>query len=345
MGDINKRSRLKKASDANKDPADVSGSAVTIDPASASRTPEPPSPIASTPPPSTAGPIVLEAPLDDVIANPHNPREPGDVSDLESIKDGQNQAASAITVAAYLRLWPEDAAVVAGRRWVVHRGRRRDKAARQYGCSTLLIVVDDREATSRENLLGNAILENIDRKDFDPLEEALAVVRMIEECGGRQDLVAQKLSKTPPWVTYRKQLAGISEDLHEAVKSRRLTGETLRQVVRAPAEKQYAVWMQLVDMQEQKAAERQAVKQAAKQTLPDSERPGLTAVNPGAETKPERRAPSTTDLVKVLRRSQKEGVATDMWAEAFAEAGGIDLVHQMQHDLAKLAAKLEERAS
>ena len=84
-------------------------------------------------PADPSGPVGIEAPLEQLVADPHNPRDPGDASDLESIRDPQYQAASAITTERVPAPVPRRAARRRGQAVGGHRGSRRLKAARVYG--------------------------------------------------------------------------------------------------------------------------------------------------------------------------------------------------------------------
>jgi ParB family chromosome partitioning protein len=113
------------------------------------------------------------APLAELTANPENPRDDlGDLTDLASIADIQLQPAVVVSTVAYRALYP-DARIAT--RYVVINGCRRLAAAEKYGRDSLDIVVNDALARDRTTLICAAITENVDRQDFDVLEEALAV--------------------------------------------------------------------------------------------------------------------------------------------------------------------------
>ncbi len=119
--------------------------------------------------------------LSELTANPRNPRDDlGDLDDLASIVDIQLQPAVVVSRTAYQRLYPEDAIAT---RWVVINGCRRLAAAHRYGRADLEIIVKDELARDRITLLTAAISENVDRVDFDVIEEARAVEALARECG------------------------------------------------------------------------------------------------------------------------------------------------------------------
>src|SRR5215208_2176466 len=141
------------------------------------------------------------ASLTDLTPNPRNPRDDlGDLSNLESIADMQLQPAVVVTKGAYLKLYPEDRIAT---RFVVINGCRRLAAAHKYGRTDLDIVVNDEIARDRVTLISASISENVDRQDFDVIEEAKAVASLVQECGSAAD-AANRLRKTEAWVSQRR---------------------------------------------------------------------------------------------------------------------------------------------
>lgn len=187
--------------------------------------------------PSTPAPTA--APLADLTANPRNPRDDiGDLSDLESIADIQLQPAVVVTRAAYLRLYPRDAITTS---YVVINGCRRLAAAHKYGRSDLEITVKDAIARDRVTLLAAAISENVDRVDFDVIEEARAVEALVAECG-RADDAAERLRKTQSWVSQRRALLKLAPELQSALRAGELAIREARTLARVPMEQQVAKW-------------------------------------------------------------------------------------------------------
>ncbi|MFD8708040.1 ParB/RepB/Spo0J family partition protein [Kitasatospora sp. NPDC059648] len=156
------------------------------------------------------------------LPNPRNPRdELGDLSDLASIKDRQLQSCLAVTPAAYLRLWPEDRqALGAGLDdVVVVNGNRRRAAAQLYGREQLLVVVDDSVAESKATLLRAALDENMARKDFDPIEEANAVLLIVAQYPTAKE-AAEAEGWSQSWISHRKNLLKLHPELQRQVRAK-----------------------------------------------------------------------------------------------------------------------------
>jgi ParB family chromosome partitioning protein len=183
-------------------------------------------------------------PLSDLTANPRNPREDvGDLADLASIADLQLQPATVVTTAAYLKLYPDDPITS---RYVVVNGCRRLAAAHKYGRSDLAIVVNDAIARDRITLISACIAENVDRQDFDVIEEARAVEALIAECGLANE-AAIRLHKTEAWVSQRRALLKLAPELQTALRRGELAIRDARRLARVPLEQQVARWQAALD--------------------------------------------------------------------------------------------------
>lgn len=195
---------------------------------------------------AAAGPAPRTAPLDDLTANPRNPREDvGDLSSLSSIVDLQLQPVTVVSRAAYLALYPDDEIET---RWVVINGCRRLAAAHEYGRAELDISVNDAVARDRVTLISAAIAENVDREDFDVIEEARAVQALVAECG-RADHAAERLHRTGAWVSQRLALLKLAPELQGALRRGELAIREARTLARVPLEEQVRRWQSSMDRQ------------------------------------------------------------------------------------------------
>jgi ParB family transcriptional regulator, chromosome partitioning protein len=184
------------------------------------------------------------APLTDLTPNPRNPRDDlGDLCDLESIADMQLQPAVVVTKGAYLKLYPDDSIAT---RFIVINGCRRLAAAHKYGRSDLAIVVNDEIARDRVTLISASIAENVDRQDFDVIEEAKAVDSLVKECGNGLD-AANRLRKTQAWVSQRRALLALAPELQTALRRGELAIREARSLARVPLEQQVMRWQAAQD--------------------------------------------------------------------------------------------------
>lgn len=188
------------------------------------------------------------APLSDLTPNPRNPRDDlGDLSNLASIADMQLQPVVVVTKTAYQRLYPDDPIDT---RYVVINGCRRLAAAHKYGRTDLVIVVNDEIARDRTTLISASIAENVDRQDFDVIEEAKAVEALVQECG-MADEAARRLHRTEGWVSQRRALLRLVPELQTKLRRGELALREARSLARVPQYEQVARWQSAMDKQNQ----------------------------------------------------------------------------------------------
>ena len=203
--------------------------------------------------------------LELMAPNPRNPRASlGDLEQLRSLTQTQLQPCLVVSRAAYLRLWPQDEEKLAeGTRYVVVNGCRRYAAAQHFGLAELEVTVKDQVAETRESLLAAAIQENIDRQDFDLLEEARAVEAMVLACEGSSTAAATRLNRTKGWVSQRRALLELSEQMQAALRQGELPVREARRLARVPQADQYTVWRREVEAARQRRAQDRAERLAA----------------------------------------------------------------------------------
>lgn len=186
-------------------------------------------------------------PLADLAPNPRNPREDvGDLDGLASIAEMQLQPAVVVTRSAYLALYPED---TIDARYVVVNGCRRLAAAHKFGRDDLAIVVNDEIARDRVTLISASIAENVDRQDFDVIEEARAVEALVVECG-HAGKAARRLHRTDAWVSQRRALLKLAPELQTALRRGELAIRDARNLARVPLEEQVARWQAALERDE-----------------------------------------------------------------------------------------------
>ena len=123
-----------------------------------------------------------EIPLDRIVANPYQPRQSMDGAELEALTASvaEHGVLQPILVVETL----EGYQLVAG--------ERRVRAARLAGLTRIPAVV---RQLADQHQLELALVENIQRSDLGPLEEAYAFRRLIDEFGMTQDSVARKVGR------------------------------------------------------------------------------------------------------------------------------------------------------
>lgn len=136
-----------------------------------------------------AGSEVLLLPVDSIRPNPRQPRTSFDRDALEALS---------ISIRNYGIIQPITVRRTEGGAYEIISGERRFRAARIAGLETIPAYVRDADDDA---MLAMAIVENIQRQDLDPIEEALSYRRLIEECHLTQEQMADRIGKKRASVT------------------------------------------------------------------------------------------------------------------------------------------------
>lgn len=101
-----------------------------------------------------------------------------------------------------------------GKLYTIIAGERRWRAARMAGLKKVPVIIKD--YSSRE-IMEIALIENIQRQDLNPIEEALAYKNLIDEYNLKQDEVAERVSKSRAAVTNSLRLLRLSDKVQQMV--------------------------------------------------------------------------------------------------------------------------------
>ncbi|MGH8914335.1 MAG: ParB/RepB/Spo0J family partition protein [Acidimicrobiia bacterium] len=112
--------------------------------------------------------------------------------------------------------------------YVLIAGERRWRAAKRAGLGEIPAVV--REATGRSTLV-EALVENVQRQDLTPLEEARAYQALLENYGMTQDQVAGRVGKSRPAISNTLRLLQLPPAVQEMVDSGDLSAGHARALV------------------------------------------------------------------------------------------------------------------
>lgn len=124
-------------------------------------------------------------------------------------------------------------------------GERRWRAARQAGLKKIPVIV--KEYTERE-IMEIALIENIQREDLNPIEEAEAYQRLIEEYQLKQDEVAEKVSKSRVAITNALRLLKLDERVRRMLVEDKIKGGHARALLAIKdGDLQYETAIQIFD--------------------------------------------------------------------------------------------------
>ena len=163
--------------------------------------------------PDKAG--VMEVNINDVEPGPHQPRKRFDEEKMEQLTNSIKQYGII------------DPLIVKkdGDKYFIIAGERRWRAARKAGLKTVPIV--ERDGTDRETM-EIALIENIQRADLNPIEEAEAYKRLISEYNLTQEQLSEKVGKNRTTITNSLRLLNFDKEIREMLADGRLTAGQAR---------------------------------------------------------------------------------------------------------------------
>jgi ParB family chromosome partitioning protein len=107
-----------------------------------------------------------------------------------------------------------------GERYELIAGERRWRAAQLAGLTTIPAVLRN---VPDDKVLELALIENIQREDLNPIEEARAYKKLIETLGLTQEIVAERVGRDRSYVTNYLRLLKLPDDLQELLQVGRLS--------------------------------------------------------------------------------------------------------------------------
>lgn len=122
-----------------------------------------------------------------------------------------------------------------GNRFEIIAGERRWRAARIAGMKEVPVVVKE---YSENEIFTIALIENIQREDLNPIEEAQAYKRLLTEFNLKQDEVAERVSKSRTAVTNSMRLLKLCDDVQKMVIDNMISTGHARALISIEDEKQ-----------------------------------------------------------------------------------------------------------
>ena len=124
-------------------------------------------------------------------------------------------------------------------------GERRWRAARIAGLKEVPVIIKD---YSEQEVVEIALIENIQREDLNPIEEAQAYKRLLEEYNLKQDEVAERVSKSRTAVTNSMRLLKLSDKVQEMLIDEMITSGHARAILAIEDEElQYEIAERVMD--------------------------------------------------------------------------------------------------
>lgn len=148
--------------------------------------------------------VVRDISIDEIDPNASQPRRDFDKEALEQLADSIREAGVLSPILV----------VENGMRYRIVAGERRYRAARLAGLSSVPCIV---RSMTNEQQMEAALIENLQRQDLNPIEEAAAIRSLMQECGYTQEQAARKLGKSRPAIANALRLLNLPRAVTDLV--------------------------------------------------------------------------------------------------------------------------------
>jgi len=172
-----------------------------------------------------AGAKLVDVLVKNIRPNPKQPREDFGYQDLEDLIN---------SIKEHGIIQPLVVTKIDGENYELIAGERRYRAAKFLNLRTVPAVV--RAARDQEKL-ELALIENIQRKNLNPIEEGRAFEKLINEFNLTQEEVARRVGKSRPVVANTLRLLGLPEEIQQALRSGKIKESHARTLIGLPGEK------------------------------------------------------------------------------------------------------------
>lgn len=206
-------------------------------------------------------------------------------------------------------------------------GERRWRAARLAGLKEVPVVIKDYDD---QQIVEIALIENIQREDLNPIEEAHAYKRLIQEFNLTQDEVAERVSKSRTTVTNALRLLKLTEKVQQMLIDDMLsTGHVRALITITEPQLQYETAMYIFD---KKLSVRETESYVKK----------LLNKKPKEKTS-EKEDPELSFLYKAIENRLKESLGTKTTIKAKTkDSGKIEIEYYSQEDLERITQLLAQ---
>jgi ParB family transcriptional regulator, chromosome partitioning protein len=261
--------------------------------------------------PSDDSPRVRDIPIENVVPSPLQPRNQFIEAPLDDLVESIRQHGI---------IQPLIARLVDGKYELI-AGERRWRASKKLGLTTVPVI--ERAASDRD-VLEMALIENLQREDLNPIEEAAGYVRLAKEFSLKQEEIATRVGKSRASVANAMRLL----DLHPDIQTNLAQGQI--SVGHAKA------ILALKDADSQKLATDQIIRRKLNVRAAEKLTQSLLA-NPNGLSDPKKVEPRELDIhVRELTKRLQEHLATHVAIQHSAKKGKIEIEYYGNDDLERI---------
>ncbi|TCP20018.1 ParB family chromosome partitioning protein [Scopulibacillus darangshiensis] len=205
-------------------------------------------------------------------------------------------------------------------------GERRYRAGIAAKLNTVPAVI---KVLTDKQMMEIALIENLQREDLNPIEEALAYRKLMDELGITQEELAKKLGKSRPYITNHLRLLQLSQPIQELLAEGKLSMGHGRTLLGLKDKKKLPALVDRIIKEKMNVRDLELLIQKLNQNVPRE-----TPKKPKAEI-----APELKQKVTVLR--ERFGTSVSIKQMKNKEKGKIEIDYYSQDDLNRLIDLLE----
>lgn len=164
-----------------------------------------------------------EMPLEQIVPNPNQPRTHFNESELEELSESirENGVLQPLLVRKN------------GSKYEIIAGERRYQASKIAGLEKVPVIVRD---VDDQKMLELALIENLQRSDLNPIEEAKGYKQLIKASGMTQEALSKAVSKSRSAITNSLRLLDLPESVQQMMHEGKLTAGHARAILAVPFE-------------------------------------------------------------------------------------------------------------
>lgn len=258
-----------------------------------------------------------EISLDLIKPNPYQPRRDFDDEKLKELAASikEHGVLQAVVVSP-----DED-----GKSYTLVAGERRCRAAKQAGLKSIPAIV---KPVDRKTMLEIALIENLQREDLNPVDEAMAYKRLMQEYNYTQEELARRLGRSRPSIANSVRLLGLPDKILEMLGRNEMTPGQVRPL------------LSIADQNRQEEAARLIAKEGL--SAREAERM-VTKLNHTREKKAEEGPDGKTGpdpLQAELQLQMQRALGTKVKIKPGKKGGSIEIFYYGDEDLERVVSKL-----
>ena len=173
-----------------------------------------------------------ELDLDAIVPNHNQPRTEFNQADMDELVHSIREFG--VLQPIVVRSLPNE-----NNKFELIMGERRWRASRLAGNTTIPVVVRE---TANENMLRDALLENLHRSDLNPLEEASAYQQLMADFGITQDALSAKIGRSRPQISNTIRLLNLPGAVQLKVAGGALSAGQARAILAAKSDERMQHW-------------------------------------------------------------------------------------------------------